>query len=85
MSMYAIHLADLLYLQHECFPLALLLASVVSVTSAVEINRDRFGDVGVAFTCDDDRAEAIIELIRMHYNLHTIRIYRKTKTSWRKV
>jgi hypothetical protein len=87
-DVYTIHIVDLMVVQRDCYPLKLLLAGVVDAEHAVDVAQDQVGGVGLALTCDDERAQAIIQLIRLHYNRHEVRIFHSrtgSAGSWRKV
>jgi len=86
-GMYAIHLADMLWLQRECFPLKVLLADKLDLETEVWLDHSSFDGVGVAFKCPDEQAEAIIGLIHAAYTVHSVRIFRSNAEigGWRKV
>lgn len=73
---YAVDLAGLTTIRvRGDFVLKMLLASVLDMTNPVECQPSKMAGVAVPFTCNDERAEAIILIIRQRYRHDELPIY----------
>jgi len=74
---YAVDVAGLTTVRaRDDFVLKMLLAEVVDLDGpTVECKRDKFAGVGVLLRCDEERAEAIVKLIRRKYEHWELPIY----------
>lgn len=89
MSFYAVNLADLANTPpSQDIGVQLLLAPVISKkTPPVEVEKRRFDGIGVVLTCDEERASAIVEILRQKYKKYELRLY-TSKTGaggWKRV
>ena len=89
--MYAANIADLTaHAQNPMDAIPLHLLSTVldwEPTNVIECERRRavgMGD-GALFLCEDERAEAIIKIIRTKYKTYQWRFYQKTARGWKRV
>lgn len=88
---YAANLADLTAHKQnpaDAIPM-MLLAKVLdtNAANAVECERGKAAGMGhgILFLCDDERAEAIIEVIRAKYKKHKWRFYRQMSRRWKRI
>lgn len=82
---YAINLIDWAAKKDD-FGLVLLLRSVIDRDSRIETNPRRIDELALRLSCDEERAEAIVEIIRLKYERHQLRCYHsKTGRSWKRV
>ena len=85
---YAINLADITNTPAgRDFVLAMLLDPVLDRSCAIQIDSSRFDEMGVRLDCDEGRAEAIVDTIRIKYRKSQVRMYH-SKTgngSWKRV
>jgi len=82
--MFAVNIADWQSWRDD-FILSSLLASVTPNHKTVECERQRFDGIGVIFECDDERSEAIVQLIRRKLKKYELRLYRGSGKTWRRV
>jgi hypothetical protein len=84
---YAIHLADLLLVLRDEFALRTLLKPLVENQHLVEVTPGMFDGVALVLNCDDERAAAVVKVIRLRYRRDQVRCYRSTsgRGSWRQV
>lgn len=88
--MYAINIADLTELQHhpEHAALSIVLKQHIDLDPdhVVECERRKAAGMGYGapFTCPDDQAEALIQLIRTRLKRYQLRIYRQD-SGWKRV
>lgn len=82
--MYAIRLADVTGEKYG-IAISLLLAPVMTQEHEYVDDKEIDGCCVVPMHCSDERAEAIIEIMRMKYRTQSIRWYRKTTGAWKKV
>ena len=77
--MLAVNLADLATLQQGkpglCMPM--LLISPVMRRETIDTNRRKVDGAAVILECDDDRSDAILQVLRMKYTRAQLRIYRR--------
>ncbi len=71
---YAIHLADLQGWTHH-LPLMCLLNGVLD-DEPFDIGKGRFAAVALRLNCDEQRAEAICQIVRKHFKRADMRMYR---------
>ncbi len=50
----------------------------------VEVDRSRWDGIAVGLDCDDERAEAIVAVIRKHYTRDQLRCWKRGKT-WKRI
>lgn len=85
--MYAINLAD--WMAHkDDFGLSMLLQPVANPNPAavVECEKNRLDGASVLLECEQDRAGAIVEIVRRKYKRHQLRIYEsKAGKDWKRV
>ena len=85
MSRYAVNLGDLVRPENRIVASAMI-APVQGGT--VEVDRQRVDGVAVLLNCDDERAQAIVDVIRLKRRKHELRCYvRKTDTAktWKSI
>lgn len=80
--MYAINLAD--WTAHRGdLGLQILLAPVLSQSSQiVTVHKNKIDGTGLVLDCSDERAAAIVEIIRLHYPKYHLRLYRGKSKTW---
>lgn len=85
--MYAVNLADLTNTPAgNDIGIQLLLTNVMDRNATVQTERKRFDGIGIMLTCDDERAQAIIDIVRQKYAKYQLRFYAsKTGKSWKRV
>lgn len=84
--MYAIHMADLLVLQREHPIAAMLLADVITPQSAtIRVDGKRFDGIALTLDCGDERAAAIVEVLRMKFHKYIVRCYTRADGRWKRV
>jgi hypothetical protein len=71
--MYAINLADLAY-PERVIVARCLIAPVQGEIVATDAHR--FDEMAVTLDCDDERAKAIVDTIRLKFKRNTLRCYR---------
>lgn len=84
---YAVNACDLAVLKDH-WPLHMLISPVINRDiEHVECEPQKIAGMGFILDCDQERAEAIIEVVRMQYPRHALRFYQSTtgKGSWRRV
>lgn len=86
--MYAINLAD--WHKHRLdYGIQILLLAVIDDDSrVVECERRRPDGVGVVLDCDDERAAAIVTIVRQRLKKHQLRFYKnksQSGKSWKRV
>lgn len=78
--MIAISLADIATAE----PVArMLVAPVIQNQRTVEVQRGRVDGVAVVLDCDDERARAIVDVLRMKYTKWLMRAWEGAGGSWR--
>ena len=85
---YAVDLAGLTNVRvRQDFILKMLLVQVLDVGNPVECQADKMAGTGVPFICGEERARAIVAVIRMRYKHWELPIYysRTGDGSWRYV
>ena len=78
MDRYAINIADLT--KPENRPLGLIIGQVRGVV--VEINKRRMDAVAITLCCEDERARALIDIIRIRRKKHELRCYEHKGSRW---
>jgi hypothetical protein len=65
----------------------LLLELVIDRTHSIDINTRRVDEIAMAMTCTDERAQAIIQIVRRQYRKHQLRFYHSVSGSggWKRV
>lgn len=81
--MIALCLSDLLVVQRDHPALALVLRPNLG-RQTITIERDNFDHEAIAFTCPDERAEAILAIIRTRIPPYTLRAWRRVGSRWKK-
>ena len=82
MAEYAVNVADLT--KHR-FVAQWILAPVVPGRSVVDVEPGRFDGAGILLECDEERAQAIVDVIRTKLKKHQLRCYKKEGGSWKRV
>ena len=85
MTVYAIHLADLQgWVNH--LPLMCVLGPVLD-NQPFDIGKGRFAGVGLRLNCDEEQAEAICQIVRLHFKRADMRMYRSDtgKGAWKEI
>ena len=85
---YAVNLADLTNTEAGTdLGVVMLLGPVIDRTHLININTRRVDEISIAMVCDDDRSQAIIQLIRHRYRKHQLRFYHSVSGSggWKRV
>ena len=83
--MYAVNVADW-HDYRDDVGLKVLLQPVIPGRQMVIAEKDRADGMALVLECDDERASAIVALIRKRYEKHALRCYwSKTGNSWRRV
>ena len=61
------------------------IAAAVLATAAliIECQPRRFDGIGVLLECGDERAHAIVQIIRQRYQWDQIRFYQATRSTWK--
>lgn len=85
--MYAIQLSDLLCAGHETDRILLSWLVRPVMGRAVDVEPANFDGAAVVLECDDERAAAIVAVIRTKYGRHQVRCWQsKSGTgSWKRV
>jgi len=78
---YAVNLADMTVRQFAMIG-QILVGPVMGATESIG---DRFDDVVVVLNCEEERARAIIDVIRVRANKNQVRCYSRTNKAWRRV
>jgi len=81
MKTYAINLADLMYPDRTL--MAQILIAPVS-REVVRLSKDELDSEAVILNCDEERAQAIVDVIRLKYKRHELRCYVKDK-GWKAI
>lgn len=81
--MYAVNLADMTGNDLNRRMVAMLVAPVVG--EMVHIDRQRIDAVAVILNCEEERAQAIVEVIRLKLRKHELRCYKKNGKGWKSV
>ncbi len=86
MSDYAVSLCDLHVLMQQ-MPVAALLFNGVVTPQSEQVNVDgkRFDGVAVTLDCEEERAEAIVAVLRERLNSQGMRLYKKAGAQWKRV
>jgi len=63
----------------------ILIAPVTESRIVVVAERGKVAGDAIVLECDDERAEAIVEIIRKKYKKHELRCYRGKSKTWRRV
>ena len=82
---YAVNLADLTH-SNRCIDhrmAAMMVASVMG--DVVDVNKARVDESVVVLDCSDERARAIIDVIRLKLPKNRLRCYEKTTGRWRRI
>lgn len=81
---YAINIADL---TKDSFFISLLIEPVIRNRQIVEAEKDRLDGGAVMLECDEERAKAIVEIIRKKHTKNDVRCYeKKTNTKiWKRI
>ena len=82
MTEYAVNVADLT--KHR-FVAQWILAPVVLGRVVVDVEPGRFDGAGILLECDEERAQAIVDVIRTKLKKHQLRCCKKEKGSWKRV
>jgi len=84
--MYAINLASL-HAHCDTLALKMLVGPVLGdEPKTVECERGKMDGMGIVLDCDDERAEAIIYVIRKKYKRNELRCYHSTTgNSWNRI
>jgi len=85
--MYAIQASDLLVILQKEAVLRALLKPLIADQHTVDVAPKLFDGCAVALNCDDERAAAVVGVIRLRYRRDQVRCYRSEtgKGSWRRV
>lgn len=85
MNQYAVNVADLTrFAQAPLSPVMLLIQPVLS-RQIVQAERQRIDGDAAILACDEERALAIVELIRRRVPKHQLRIYHGAGRTWRRL
>lgn len=84
---YAINLADLMGLIRNDFAIQILINPVLSRETILAEGDDRMDGTAVIMTCETERSQAIIELLRRKYKKHVLRCYQCNveKSDWKRI
>ena len=79
---YAVNIADLM--NH---PVAAFLISpeVIPNGKCIKAEGDHMDGCALLLECNEERAKAIIDVIRMNCKKHELRCYERNKTAWRRI
>lgn len=85
--MYAVQLSDLLCAGHSADHLALSILTRPVIGHVVEVEPNKIDGIAVVLECDDERAEAIVKVIRAKYNRNQVRCYQSKSGAgaWKRV
>jgi len=81
--MIALCLSDLLVIQRDHPALALVLRPNLSRQS-ITIEKDSFDHEAISLTCPDERAEALLAIIRTRIPSYTLRAWRRVDSRWKR-
>jgi hypothetical protein len=83
--MYAINLAD--YTAHrDDLGLSVLLAPVTRAKQMIICQQNRIDGIGLVLNCDDERAAAIVKIIRLRYAKHQLRFHARGEgKTWKNI
>jgi len=82
-SIYAICLADLQGNQIDRQMARALVAPVMG--EVIDIRGDNWATVGITLDCDNERATAIVAILRKNITRNGLRIWRYEKNGWRSI
>ena len=79
---YAINISDLIDV-----PIAIFLLSQDVVPDRIIVNaeKERIDGNAIMLECDNDRALAIIDLIRLNCQKHQLRCYKAEHNTWKRI
>jgi hypothetical protein len=81
--MYAVNVADTTRLSDA--ERTFLLAPVLQPRQVEKAEMGRIDGLCVVLQCDDERARAIIQLLRKKYPKHILRFYHKKIVAWKRI
>ena len=82
MTRYAVNLADLMRMPPICS--TILIGPVRG--EIVNINKRRVDETILELACDEERAEAIVGVIRVRYNRNELRCYKRgERGGWKRI
>lgn len=83
---YAVNMMDWLAKQDDV-GLKIILLPVTRQHRIVDVEPGRVDGMGILLECDDERADAIGQIVRRQYERHQLRIYRSSTGagSWKRV
>ena len=82
MTRYAVNTGDLMLM--PSIVAELLIAPVRGKT--ININKSRFDEMAVELECDEERAEAIVAVIRVRFGRNNLRCYKRgDRGEWKQI
>lgn len=81
---YAVNLGDLMFKGREIVS-ECLISPVCPSRTTVEVEPRRADGVGVLLECEEERARAIVEVLRIKFKSYELRCYRRERGRWRRV
>ncbi len=81
---YAVNLADLTVKGREVVT-GCLIAPVCPSRTLVSAEPGRGDGIGVLLECEDEQAQAIVEVLRLKFKPHDMRCYKRERGRWRRV
>jgi len=85
---YAVNIADLTNTPvGSDICMTMLLTPVLDRSPIWVAGRKRLDEVAMGLDCDEERAKAIADVIRLHYKKHQVRVYysRTGKGGWKRI
>ena len=81
---YAVNLADLMVEGREAIS-GCLIAPVCPSRTPVDAEPGLADGAGLLLECEDKQAQAIVGVLRLKFELHEMRCYRRERGRWRRV
>ncbi|GEM_PF-4655041 len=76
MTRYSVNVADL---TKDIILAQFLIAPVAPSREVISVEKGRFDGVAIRLECDNEQAQAIVDVIRLKYRKHEVRCYRGSK------